>query len=961
MASFMKDFEHLEIQLEDIKSATNNFDESKVIGTGGFGKVYAGELSLTKGRGIVALKRLDRKHGQGDPQFWKEIMMLSRYTHENLISLLGFCNKEGEMILVYEHASRGSLDRYLKHATLTWTERIKICLDAAKGLSFLHDPNESHQRVLHCDVKSANILLDDNLNAKVSDFGLSKMGSAEKQFSVMITDAVGTHGYCDPVYMETYQLTKESDVYSFGVVLFEVMCGQQCVEYSNGRVKCFVPFWKKNYEENKLDEIIFKDLKQQMNQSALETFASIAYQCLKRLREERPSMSLIVEKLKDAFEVQERHDIISKLQLPNEYEEIALSATSPLMYTSIDELKWLFYKGVRVNKDKTLLSINEKGEHIEKIYIDACLDKSKHIWMYPFGNFVNSRFPGGQCYEYGRDGFKAHVRAEYLTPHISYTVNLAFRYKREYEVNSYNHLRYKIDGEDETKVFIIYPSIHVREDGWFIVPLYHFTSQHKTADLHFEFECCEKELLVAGIEFQPFEEKVQLQVFQEYQHIVEVASQSLFYTSLDELKQILSKGVHLNGYKMWFSLNEKGEHCHMISMKHCLIPSENSTPRYESNSCSRFPAGLYQTDNKGFKTHLKSQLLSPSITYVVNLVCCGASGEQVYVDLKYRLRGETTSTVYLANRIKYDNMYHMAELYQFTSDGGIVDLEIDFDDHGTNLRVEGILFQPLEKVEDQLLEDDKVEDIETISDSDIYWEQKIPNDYEEILKLSRDSFEWKTKKELYSILCKGFLLDNGQKWFSVDKNGKKCQMLSARAAASVIDKNNSNWESSNESRFGEVLVITRSNKFIIQGSIEPQEVSPETAYAAYLVFKLPQDQSAFEAPIEVNDENAGFFSTRRYKWFIYLVSPPHTPIIGQNCDVKTYNPLNRYKGNAIWHQRSDGWMEVQVWNFHSSETKGWLNFLIGNTKPISMHLKLQHPGERNLKGLMVQGIEIRPI
>jgi len=188
----MKEFEHLEIQPEDIKLATNNFDESKVIGIGGFGKVYEGEVSHSKGRGLVALKRLDRKHGQGDPQFWKEIMMLSRYTHENLISLLGFCNKEGEMILVYEHASRGSLDRYLKDATLTWKQPLKICLDAAKGLSFLHEPNERQQRVLHCDIKSANILLDDHLNAKVSDFGLSKLGSSCPQYSYIITNAVGT-------------------------------------------------------------------------------------------------------------------------------------------------------------------------------------------------------------------------------------------------------------------------------------------------------------------------------------------------------------------------------------------------------------------------------------------------------------------------------------------------------------------------------------------------------------------------------------------------------------------------------------------------------------------------------------------------------------------------------------------------------------------------------------------------
>ncbi|GKA99017.1 kinase-like domain, phloem protein 2-like protein, partial [Tanacetum coccineum] len=117
MESFTKEFKHLVVKLEDIKSATNNFDEKKVIGSGGFGKVYKGEVSHVKGRSMVAVKRLDRKFGQGDPEFRREIMMLSRYTHENLISLLGYCNEGGEMILVYEHASYGSLDRHLSSTT----------------------------------------------------------------------------------------------------------------------------------------------------------------------------------------------------------------------------------------------------------------------------------------------------------------------------------------------------------------------------------------------------------------------------------------------------------------------------------------------------------------------------------------------------------------------------------------------------------------------------------------------------------------------------------------------------------------------------------------------------------------------------------------------------------------------------------------------------------------------------
>ena len=112
----------------------------------------------------------------------------------------------------------------------------------------------------------------------------------------------------------------------------------------------------------------------------------------------------------------------------------------------------------------------------------------------------------GRCYQYKWDGFKARVRGEYLTPQISYTLNLVFRYRWEDQVNSYKPLRYKIDGE--TKVFIIYPSTHMREDGWFIVPLYHFTTQHTTADLQFQFEGHSIRLLVAGFEFHPSEVKV---------------------------------------------------------------------------------------------------------------------------------------------------------------------------------------------------------------------------------------------------------------------------------------------------------------------------------------------------------------------------------------------------------------------------------------------------------------------
>ncbi|PWA41314.1 protein kinase domain, Nitrogen network kinase 1, Phloem protein 2-like protein [Artemisia annua] len=631
-----------------------------------------------------------------------------------------------------------------------------------------------------------------------------------------------------------------------------------------------------------------------------------------------------------------------------EYEEILKASVIPLFHRSTEEIKLLLTNGILLTGDK-LFCLNEKGEHIERLFIEACLDPKTADTVKHQDDCVDSRFPGGRYYRYDA-GFKAHVRAEYLTSHISYTVNLVFRYTYESHVNSYNPMRYKIEGEDETKVFIINPSTHMR-DGWFIAPLYQFTSQHKTADLQFQFEFRSYHLSVTGIEFQPSEEKVELQVFEEYQDIVEVASQSIFYTSLDELKQILSKGVYLNGNKTWFSLNEKGEHCHMISMKDCLIPYKDFAPRYKSDYCSRFPAGLYQTKDKGFKICVNAKLLSPNITYTVNLVYKSRTGgEQQYVDLKYRLRGEATTIVYLANRRKELHLY-MAELYQFTSNGSIADLEIIFENSGAVIDrdvidgVEGIMFQPLEIVEDQVSKEDKVENVQTVSDSesDTYWEQKLTHDYEEILNLSKDSLQWTKKKELYSILRRGFLIDNDQQWFAIDKHEKKYLMLSARVAW-VIDDNNSACESSHESRFGEVLIITASHKFEIKAEIRSDGLSFETNYASYLVYKLPEDQSTFEAPLCVWNERVYLYPHR----YIYLVSPPHTPVIGPMFDENTYNPLNRYKRNAIPQQRTDGWMEVKVWEFQT-------------TKSVPMHIYFEHPDKKNLKGLIVQGIELRPV
>ncbi|MFS7928176.1 putative protein kinase RLK-Pelle-LRR-VIII-1 family [Helianthus anomalus] len=359
LQKFLQPFKHLKIQLEEITSATNNFDDqNNYIGHGGYGKVYKGEVSHSKGRSVVAIKRLDRTSRQGIPEFLKEITMLSDYRHENLISLLGFCSegKLNQQILVYELASRGSLDRHLNSPHLTWPQCIKICLDAAKGLRHLHDPRKTHRRLIHCDVKSGNILLDEQWNAKVSDFGLSTMGSANEQHSLIVIPAAGTDGYIDQVYWMTHTLTKESDVYSFGVVLFEVLCGRLCYTLENkGHVvkEILVPTWKKNYEENMLNDIIFENPNiEPMHQSVLKRFSGIAYQCLKESREERPEMSEIVTELETALNI---HEFIGKWnEQLHENQEMIKTAEPPLNFKFEDELMILVPKGVLLNGGKTV-------------------------------------------------------------------------------------------------------------------------------------------------------------------------------------------------------------------------------------------------------------------------------------------------------------------------------------------------------------------------------------------------------------------------------------------------------------------------------------------------------------------------------------------------------------------------------------------------------------------------------
>ncbi|OVA17901.1 Protein kinase domain [Macleaya cordata] len=297
--------------LKEVKKATCGFSKDRILGIGGFGEVYKGELQDGT---VVAVKSAKVGNIKSTNQVLNEVGILSQVNHKHLVRLLGCCIEAEQPLMIYEYIPNGTLHDHLQgkfSSFLNWKTRLKIALQTAEALAYLH--SSAYTPIYHRDVKSTNILLDDDLNAKVADFGLSRL--ARPGLSHVSTCAQGTLGYLDPEYYRNYQLTDKSDVYSYGVVLLELLTSQKAIDFSRDEDDVNLAVYVTRLVSNGAlmevvdHQLLGDDPSASSTLTSMKIFAELALACLREKKAERPSMKDVVEELQCVLAILDQEQV----------------------------------------------------------------------------------------------------------------------------------------------------------------------------------------------------------------------------------------------------------------------------------------------------------------------------------------------------------------------------------------------------------------------------------------------------------------------------------------------------------------------------------------------------------------------------------------------------------------------------------------------------------------------------
>ncbi|XP_057492054.1 probable serine/threonine-protein kinase PBL22 [Actinidia eriantha] len=291
-------------RLQELEKATDNFSQECLVGTGAFGNVYRGRFDVD---GTVAIKKARADSYTSTEEFRNEVRLLSQVRHRNLVGLVGFCEEpglNGEKILVYEYVPNGSLLDYIigkGGRNLSWRERVKIAIGAAKGIAHLHEGLKPS--IIHRDIKPSNILIGEGFEAKVSDFGLVKSGPAGDQSHVS-SQIKGTPGYLDPAYCSSCHLSPFSDVYSFGVILLQLVAARPAVDSTRSRSNYHIIEWARpSLEQGNVEEILDANLllEPDSNLEMMLKMGQLGLRCVAKIPKQRPKMTHVWQELESSL------------------------------------------------------------------------------------------------------------------------------------------------------------------------------------------------------------------------------------------------------------------------------------------------------------------------------------------------------------------------------------------------------------------------------------------------------------------------------------------------------------------------------------------------------------------------------------------------------------------------------------------------------------------------------------